>query len=61
MTERHGLRPGPARTTGMHTSPPLPECVCRRPPGFIDLEADDLQHVGEVDVVFDGDILERST
>jgi hypothetical protein len=45
----------------MHTSPPLPECVCRRPPGFIDLEADDLQHVGEVDVVFDGDILERST
>jgi NADPH:quinone reductase-like Zn-dependent oxidoreductase len=31
---------------------------------FLDLDADDLQHVGEVDVVFDvigGDILERST
>jgi NADPH:quinone reductase-like Zn-dependent oxidoreductase len=31
---------------------------------FLDLEAEDLQHVGEVDVVFDvlgGDILERST
>ena len=31
---------------------------------FLDLDADDLQHVGKVDVVFDvigGDILERST
>ena len=38
--------------------------VCLGAQAFLDLDADDLQHVGEVDVVFDvigRDILKRST